>query len=133
MFIVFYILGAIGIAVCIYGFISRHREKVFSHFKACAITSLVIPAIIVIVSLIDFDAFFKFFHKIAFSNEDWLFDPKKDQVIEILPEGFFMLCLMVIAGTVLIGAAVVLVIYLKKKRKKRWGGDLIPKKMNFYY
>ena len=133
MFLVFYILGAVGIAGTIFGFISRHKEKVISHFRICAITSVVIPAILLIISLINFNALFILFHKIAFSNQDWIFDPKQDQVIDILPEGFFMLCLIVIALTILIGATVVLVIYIRKRNENKLGGNLMPKKMNFYY
>ncbi|EGV09472.1 TIGR01906-like family protein [Streptococcus constellatus subsp. pharyngis SK1060 = CCUG 46377] len=39
---------------------------------------------------IGFDAFFTLFHKILFVGDNtWLFDPRKDPVIWILPEEFF--------------------------------------------
>ena len=133
LFRIFYILGFVSICITVYGFIVRHREKAISHFRVCAITSVVIPVILVIISIINFDALFILFHKIAFNNEDWIFDPAQDPIIELLPEGFFMLCLMVIAFTIIIGAATVLIIYMMKRNKKRSRGGMLPKKMNFYY
>ena len=132
LFNIFYIIGAISIILTVIGFITRHRDRVISHLKMSAIVSVVIPVILVIVCLINFDALFIFFHKIAFNNDDWLFDPAQDPVINILPEGFFMLCLLVIAFTVIIGAVTVFVIYLKKK-KNRKQSELIPQQKNFYY
>ena len=133
LFNFFYILGFIGIVVCVFFFIMRHRDEIISHLRVCAIMSIGIPVILVFISLINFDWLFLLFHKIAFDNDDWLFDPNLDQVIRILPEGFFMVCLLVIAFTVITGAAVVFIIYLMKRKKMRKGDEPLPKPQNFYY
>ena len=54
---------------------------------------------------IDFNKAFVLFHKLFFSNDDWLFDPATDEVITILPEEFFMQCAVLIAVFWLIAAA----------------------------
>lgn len=42
--------------------------------------------------MMNFDEFFVVFHEVLFRNSDWLFDPAKDPVINILPEEFFTQC-----------------------------------------
>ena len=39
-----------------------------------------------------FDRFFVKFHELFFTNDDWLFDPVTDPIINVLPETFFMHC-----------------------------------------
>lgn len=41
-------------------------------------------------ALIDFESLFLSFHRIAFSNDLWLMDPKEDLMIALMPEQFFM-------------------------------------------
>ncbi|KRN96315.1 TIGR01906 family membrane protein [Companilactobacillus kimchiensis] len=48
--------------------------------------------IIAAMMMINFDEFFVIFHEVLFRNSDWLFDPAKDPVINILPEDFFTQC-----------------------------------------
>ena len=117
----------------IVGFVSRIREREIRFLKVCSIVSIVIPMILVFVTIIDFDGLFVLFHKIAFNNDDWIFDARLDPVINILPEEFFMLCLVVIAGTVILGACVTMGIYLYKKRKKKLQGNMMPKPQNIIY
>jgi len=57
-----------------------------------------------LLALPDFDYFFTLFHKIFFPGKDnWLFDPRYDQIINILPEQFFAncaLCIVIILVTI---------------------------------
>ena len=133
LFNIFYVIGFLSIIITVMSFISRLKEREIRFLKVCSITSVVIPGILVLFSIIDFDRLFILFHKIAFRNDDWLFDPEQDPVIKILPEEFFMLCLIVIAGTIIIGSCTVMGIYLYKKRKKKLAGGMLPKEQNFYY
>lgn len=57
---------------------------------------LAIPLIILIPFLINFDASFTAFHKIFFRNDYWIFDPKTDPIINILPQEFFFHCALMI-------------------------------------
>lgn len=48
-----------------------------------------ILAFLGIAFTIDFTTCFVIFHKIFFTNDLWLFDPRTDYMIRMLPEGFF--------------------------------------------
>ena len=133
LFNIFYVLGFFSAIFVIMGFVSRIREGEIRFYKVCSIVSLGIPTFLVIFCIIDFDRLFILFHKIAFDNDDWMFDSATDPVIKILPEEFFMLCLIVIAGTVIIGSCIVMGIYLYKKRKKKLAGGMLPKPQNIIY
>ncbi|MCF0135690.1 MAG: TIGR01906 family membrane protein [Lachnospiraceae bacterium] len=51
---------------------------------------------------IDFDKTFTIFHKLFFPGKsNWIFDPRIDQVIRILPEEFFMNCALLIVSLIL--------------------------------
>ncbi|MEY8445844.1 TIGR01906 family membrane protein [Enterococcus ratti] len=49
-----------------------------------------IPVIFGFFMLIGFDRFFVLFHETFFNNDDWLFNPVTDPIINVLPEQFFM-------------------------------------------
>ncbi|MCR4991876.1 MAG: TIGR01906 family membrane protein [Lachnospiraceae bacterium] len=129
----FYIIGVIAAVITVFGFIRRIRNREIRFYRVCAVTSIAVPLILALICIIDFDRLFVVFHKIAFDNDDWLFNPETDPVIRILPEEFFMRCLITILLTIIIGAVTLFVIYMCKKRKKRKEGAPIPKPMNFYY
>ena len=69
-----------------------------------------------IFALVDFDAMFTLFHKIAFpGKENWMFDPAKDEIIKILPESFFLACaLFIVAGALLLAIGAILVGYRRR-------------------
>ncbi len=72
-------------------------------------------------ALPDFDAFFTLFHKVFFPGKDnWLFDPRYDQIINILPESFFANCAICIVSVLIIICVVLIVTdYLPKKTKEQ--------------
>lgn len=39
-----------------------------------------------------FDRFFILFHEVLFRNNDWIFDPATDPIIDALPDEFFLAC-----------------------------------------
>ncbi len=49
-----------------------------------------VPIIIGFFMAAGFDRFFILFHETFFNNEDWLFNPATDPIINVLPEQFFM-------------------------------------------
>lgn len=133
LMVIFYIIGVIAAVITVFGFIKRIRNKEIRFYRVCAITSIAVPVILGLFCVIDFDRLFVIFHKLAFNNDDWLFDPETDPVIRILPEEFFMRCLITILLTIIIGAVTLIIIYMCKKRKKRKEGAPFPRQMNFYY
>ena len=53
---------------------------------------------------LDFNSAFLVFHALFFAGKDnWLFDPATDEIIDALPEEFFMNC------AILIGASLILI------------------------
>ncbi|MEI5992804.1 TIGR01906 family membrane protein [Candidatus Enterococcus mansonii] len=51
---------------------------------------MIIPVCLGLLMIIGFDQFFVAFHEVFFNNDDWLFDPVTDPIINVLPEAFFM-------------------------------------------
>lgn len=51
-----------------------------------------IPVILGFLMATSFDRFFVTFHELFFQNDDWLFNPLTDPIINVLPEEFFMHC-----------------------------------------
>ena len=69
-----------------------------------------------IFALVDFDGLFRLFHKIAFPGKDnWMFDPATDEIINILPESFFLACaLFIVLGALFLAAAAIFVGYRRR-------------------
>jgi len=127
-----YITGLGSLVITVLWFIRKARNREKKYLKICGIVTLVIPVLLLIGSAINFEAIFLAFHRIVFSNEDWIFNPITDPVINILPETYFMECAIIIAGVIIIGAVTVLIIYLKKRGRKH-DESLIPGKKNYVY
>ena len=92
----------------------RHTYKLWMGFF-----SIAIPSAIGIFVAVAWDTFFVVFHNIVFHNSYWLFDPAKDPVIDILPDGYFFHCMILIIGIVLAAAVGFILWYVigQKKRK----------------
>jgi len=86
VFILFLVMLFLSILI----FIRKRKEKDYRYMKYTAVLTFIIPVILGIPFLLDFSRSFVLFHEIAFSNDYWIFDPKIDPVIRILPEWFFM-------------------------------------------
>ncbi|MGX7329761.1 TIGR01906 family membrane protein [Enterococcus bulliens] len=54
--------------------------------------AMVIPFVIACLMVAGFDRFFITFHELLFRNADWVFDPRTDPIINVLPETFFFAC-----------------------------------------
>lgn len=92
-----------------------HHEYRF--FKLTAMISIILPVSIGVLASIDFDDLFILFHKMAFKNQYWIFDPKIDPVINMLPEAFFYheFILIVVIIFVLAGICYGLFSYKRKQ------------------
>ncbi len=135
IFNIIYITGLISTLIIIPVFIYKLYFKEYRFLRTCAITSVVVPILLLLACIINFDGIFILFHKVVFDNDDWLFSPTTDPVIKILPEEFFMGCAIIIASVVIIGAVTAFIIYLKKSDNKRPDDEssLIPRKKNYIY
>ncbi len=116
IFTFFYILGAITLIPAIIIIIKKRKHRDYSYLLASAITAVVLPLILGVLMAINFDKTFILFHKIAFRNNDWLFDPSTDPVITILPDTFFMHCAVMIIFIVILFSIFFVAIYFKQKK-----------------
>ena len=74
----------------------------------------VLPVMLAIPFIINFDDSFTAFHKLFFNNDYWLFDPDKDPIIKILPEQFFFHCAVLIIFLLVLAGCFLLLTYKKK-------------------
>ena len=70
---------------------------------------------------VDFDSAFNFFHKMLFTNDLWLLDPRTDLLIRICPQSMFMnmglrIGLMSLAWALAVPALATLITAMKKER-----------------
>ena len=87
-----YILVFISIICIIFAKISRVR---ISHFLSNVLIfgtliTLALTDILVFLIAGDFEKYFIIFHHIFFNNDLWMLDPATDNLINIVPQGFFM-------------------------------------------
>lgn len=57
---------------------------------------------LIVVILLMKDFFYELVHKIIFQNDYWIFDTTVDNIINILPQSYFILCLVFILAAILI-------------------------------
>ena len=72
------------------------------------------------LAALDFDRAFTVFHTIFFPGKtNWLFDPNTDQIINILPETFFMDCAILILAVLVVGCAALILADFLAGRNRR--------------
>ncbi len=100
--------------------------------KRCNLYLLRLPApfysgvlgilLIALVGLLSIDGFsfaFIIFHKIFFMGKtNWYFDAATDEIINYMPESFFLKCAVIIGISIFILSALVILISLKKRKGK---------------
>ena len=82
------------------------------------IINILLPLLIGVIAVIDFEAVFDVFHLIMFPGKtDWLFNPKTDQIINILPIEFFACCAALIGVSLIVISVLYIIIHFKTKQK----------------
>lgn len=76
----------------------RHLRKLKLN-RTTALIFMLLPVVVLPFALTNFDSFFALFHQLLFHNNDWLFNPTTDPIINVLTEGFFAACFAV-AGVI---------------------------------
>jgi integral membrane protein (TIGR01906 family) len=87
----------------------RERWQMVRSFQIGAIVPIVLGALMAV----NFNAVFIKFHEVLFRNDDWLFDPAVDPIINVLPEDFFSACFAI----ALIGFEAVMIYGIWRGRK----------------
>ena len=84
-----------------------------------AVSILSVFAIIGLLCAIDFNKAFVVFHNIFFAGKDnWTFSPNKDQIIQVLPQQFFMNCGILIVSSIIILCVGIIVFQVIKRLKQ---------------
>ncbi|KRN01180.1 hypothetical protein FD13_GL001366 [Levilactobacillus senmaizukei DSM 21775 = NBRC 103853] len=71
----------------------RQRSEQWRLLRPMQVAAAV-PVVLGAMMAVNFDQFFIAFHKVLFRNNDWLFDPRLDPIITVLPDTFFLQCFL---------------------------------------
>ena len=100
------------------GVITLVNFKNKSPLLYAGVIALLVPLLIGAFAITDFNTAFTVFHKVFFPGKtNWVFNPKTDQIINVLPVEFFANCAAFI-GVTLIVVAIIYFIIAHKQRKK---------------
>ena len=111
----------LGWGVVLFGGLAARRKLDWRTFRRTLVAVLAAVTIVIIAACIDFDSLFVLFHKVAFTNDLWLLDPKTDLLIRLMPIEFFISYAAIIGGIWLLGMAALLVIstiFIRKAKER---------------
>lgn len=91
--------------------IKNIKDKEFEFLRLTAFLTLFIPGCIAFLASANFSKAFEIFHKIFFRNNYWIFNPRTDPIITVLPETFFMHCFIMIVLLVMLGSGICYCVY----------------------
>lgn len=110
------ILTIIMGAISIIGAIAQIRKRQFKFLRNASILIIIMPLLLAIPIAIDFNKCFIIFHEIMFSNDYWIFNPKIDPIINLLPEAFFMHMGVMILLIMVVCSFILQLVYKKIKK-----------------
>jgi len=113
-------LFTICFVVSIIGLFINIKNKQIDFLNTTWKALISIPIFLALPIIINFEDSFVIFHKLMFSNDYWIFDPRIDPVITMLPEQFFFHAGLMMIVLTLISSVVIYSIYrlLRKKREQ---------------
>jgi integral membrane protein (TIGR01906 family) len=93
----------------------------YSHTRAITATIAVVAfmTFILIFILIDFKSFWLLFHKLFFTNDLWLMDPRTDKLVRVFNEIFFTKLNIIIASFMILMSIVIGGLSWNAKTKKK--------------
>ncbi|MDE6373497.1 MAG: TIGR01906 family membrane protein [Clostridia bacterium] len=119
------ISGVINLALILlnkFKVIEIARVKGHRVYLISAAVSLALPLIIGGLAAINFDRAFEIFHAVFFPGKtNWTFDPRTEEIINVMPEEFFMNCAIIIGVSLIAFSAALIAadLILWRKEKKR--------------
>jgi len=106
------------------GWLTTHRKPSFWRIVRRTVFSiLVYVTILALLACIDFNSLFVLFHKVAFTNDLWLLDPRTDLLIRLMPIEFFISYAAIIGGLWLLGMAGLLILATIRIKKMQDKGE----------
>ncbi|MCL2493477.1 MAG: TIGR01906 family membrane protein [Clostridiales bacterium] len=120
IFVACYILAA-ACAVLLFFLIRFLRRRTRGRYLIWGgVLAVAIPAaVLALLAAVGWDQAFVILHGILFNNNYWIFDPQTDPVILMLPDTFFLHCLIMIIILIVVFAAVFITAGVRKGRKER--------------
>lgn len=106
-----WITGTAALLLTAAGIFLRRRRDFTGGMLAGLCGAAAVFTSITVWALADFDGLFVTFHRLAFTNDGWLLDPRTDLLIRLMPVNFFItlgtriLGWVLITGPVLLGTA----------------------------
>ena len=88
-------------AAAAFYFIKKHA---WLWLRIAGILCIALPAFLGLMVAVNWDYVFVTFHQLVFNNDYWLFDSSTDPIIDILPDGYFMHCAIMIFALVFVGS-----------------------------
>ncbi|VHR10507.1 membrane protein [Clostridioides difficile] len=104
-------LAKLLLVVSLVGIILSVKNKNIKILKTTSITLIIMPLLLTVPILLNFEKSFIIFHKLLFRNDYWIFNPNLDPVINILPEEFFFHSGMMILILILLASILLFVMY----------------------
>jgi len=111
-----YLLG--GIALLAYALLVKFKVFDKRVMLYGGIITIAIPLVFCVGALVNFDSMFVIFHKIFFDGNTWIFNPSQDEIINILPQDFFMHCAIFIAAFWILAAGLQIFFSCTPKHKR---------------
>lgn len=108
----------VSLIITIVGIIVNLKNNNIEFLNITSKLVIILPILVAIPMLINFDETFVVFHKLMFDNDYWIFDPSKDPVINILPKEFFFHAGLLIVMLILLSSVVLHIIYKYYKNKR---------------
>lgn len=113
-FQVIFVIGIIMLVILI--LLYKKLYKTYEYLLCGGLFTIFLPFTIAIFIYVNFNKVFILFHKIAFNNDYWIFDYRTDPIITFLPENFFMLAAICIAGLVFLLGIIMIITYFRKSK-----------------
>ncbi len=104
IFTAVYILGAVSLVLLVVLLLKFGKDKLILRLTSLFVIAL--PTFVGASVAVDFDKTFEIFHLLFFDDMNWIFDPMKDPIIELLPAEFFLHCAVFMVVSLLISATV---------------------------
>ncbi|WP_131039003.1 TIGR01906 family membrane protein [Clostridioides difficile] len=104
-------LAKVLLVVSLVGIILSVKNKNIKILKTTSITLIIMPLLLTVPILLNFEKSFIIFHKLLFRNDYWIFNPDLEPVINILPEEFFFHSGMMILILILLVSILLFVMY----------------------
>ena len=104
------------------------RSRLFASLARLALwgsgLTVALVALVGIFSLVAFDRLFLIFHQTSFSNNYWMLDPKRDYLLILFPQGFWLdatifVALLTLAQVIVVGGAGAGALLLWRRRSHR--------------